>query len=189
MCTGNEAGDGSARSEFGSGLRRCSRRTPSSTKADAADSCRFARRAPRRLLSVCSLTILLTIRAGTNTIASNFLSLQTHTLSHDSHQFLARFHTSAFPPRKVPPSISRSTRTRPELRRTNCLLAHKLPSHFTRQHHKPPHITTAKMRATRVLLKHTPMIKFLGRRTVPKRTLPPSARPRAQAHHPERRES
>jgi hypothetical protein len=30
--------------------------------------------------------------------------------------------------------------------------------------------TTAKMRATRVLLKHTPMIKFIGRRSVPKRT-------------------
>jgi hypothetical protein len=81
MCTGNEAGDGSARSEFGSGLRRCSRRTPSSTKADAADSCRFARRAPRRLLSVCSLTILLTIRAGTNTIALNFLSPDSHAFS------------------------------------------------------------------------------------------------------------
>jgi hypothetical protein len=26
------------------------------------------------------------------------------------------------------------------------------------------------MRATRVLLKHTPMIKFIGRRSVPKRT-------------------
>jgi small subunit ribosomal protein YMR-31 len=30
------------------------------------------------------------------------------------------------------------------------------------------------MRATRVLLKHTPMIKFIGRRSVPKRTLSPS---------------
>jgi hypothetical protein len=35
---------------------------------------------------------------------------------------------------------------------------------------QPHTYTTAKMRATRVLLKHTPMIKFIGRRSVPKRT-------------------
>lgn len=37
------------------------------------------------------------------------------------------------------------------------------------------------MRATRVLLKHQPMIKFLGRRSVPKRK-PPSALPIALSH-------
>lgn len=35
--------------------------------------------------------------------------------------------------------------------------------------HQPHHTNSAKMRATRVLFKHTPMIKFLGRRSVPKR--------------------
>lgn len=79
-------------------------------------------------------------------------------------QFLGHQHRSLRPPRSL-----LSLPLRPK---KSHLIAWNLPAtHLT-------YTTSAKMRATRVLLKHTPLIKFLGRRTVPKRK--PFLRPTPQ---------